>query len=66
MATKSESPASKQILEEAGLSSLPQEWGIVRIEELLSNDRGISVGVMYPGNHDPFGVPLIKSGDLVS
>ena len=64
MAARSESPASKQILEEVGLANLPQEWGLVRIEELLSDDRGISVGVMYPGDHDLFGVPLIKSGDL--
>ncbi|MBL9076030.1 MAG: restriction endonuclease subunit S [Planctomycetes bacterium] len=33
--------------------------------DLLSEDRGISVGVMYPGDHDPLGVPLIKAGDLV-
>jgi type I restriction enzyme S subunit len=32
--------------------------------DLLSEDRGISVGVMYPGDHDPDGAPLIKVGDL--
>jgi type I restriction enzyme S subunit len=52
------------VLEEVGITSLPHDWGIVRIESLLSPDRGISVGVMYPGEHDPLGIPLIKAGDL--
>lgn len=64
MATKSASPASDQILSEIGLINLPDDWTGVRIEELLCNDRGISVGVMYPGDHDPLGIPLIKAGDL--
>jgi type I restriction enzyme, S subunit len=64
MATESLSPAPLQILEDIGLTNLPEDWGIVRVEELLSEDRGISVGVMYPGHHDPLGVPLIKAGDL--
>ena len=66
MATKSASPASDQILSEIGLINLPDDWTGVRIEELLCNDRGISVGVMYPGDHDPLGIPLIKAGDLVA
>lgn len=64
MALKSASPAALQILEEIGLGDLPNGWDIIRIEELLSEDRGISVGVMYPGDHDPTGTPLIKAGDL--
>src|SRR5690606_30782389 len=46
------------------LGELPSHWEAIRIEELLSEDRGISVGVMYAGKHDPTGVPLIKAGDL--
>lgn len=36
----------------------------VVLGDLLSEDRGISVGVMYPGEHDPAGIPLIRCGDL--
>lgn len=64
MSMKSASPGVLQLLEEVGLSALPSSWDVVRIEQLLSTDRGISVGVMYPGGHCPEGVPLIKAGDL--
>ena len=64
MAAKSASPAALQILEEIGIIDLPEDWDIVRVEGLLCNDRGIAVGVMYPGDHDPAGIPLIKAGDL--
>lgn len=60
------SPAAEHILAEVGFTSIPEGWAIVRIDELLSKDRGISVGVMYPGAHDPLGVPLIKAGDLAN
>jgi type I restriction enzyme S subunit len=64
MVAKSASPAAIQILEEIGLADLPEDWEIVRVEDLLLGDRGISVGVMYPGDHDPAGIPLIRAGDL--
>ena len=64
MAARSASPASAQILSEIGLFNLPDNWDVTRIEDLISDDRGISVGVMYPGDHDPNGIPLIKAGDL--
>ena len=51
-------------LANAGFNQLPAHWSVVEVDELLSEDRGISVGVMYPGNHDPIGVPLIKVSDL--
>lgn len=53
-------------LEDVGLFDLPSDWDIVEIQDLLSLDRGISVGVMYPGEHDPDGIPLVKVGDLTS
>ena len=53
-------------LEDVGLINLPSDWDIVEIQDLLSSDRGISVGVMYPGEHDPKGIPLVKVGDLTS
>lgn len=54
----------EKLLLQAGFLSLPKEWSILQIGDILSEDRGISVGVMYPGEHDPFGIPLIKVGDL--
>ncbi len=50
-------------LTQAGLGNLPVGWNVVEIGELLCDDRGISVGVMYPGEHDPIGIPLIKVGE---
>lgn len=65
MASKNELVPKEVHLANAGLKNLPSHWSVVEIGELLSEDRGISVGVMYPGNHDPLGVPLIKVGDLM-
>jgi type I restriction enzyme S subunit len=53
----------RQTLENIGLS-VPPEWDVQPLESLLSEDRGVSVGVMYPGDHTPTGIPLIKVGDL--
>jgi type I restriction enzyme S subunit len=58
--------AGEDHLRIAGFSNLPPEWDVIEIGSLLSEDRGISVGVMYPGDHTPFGVPLIGSGDLAA
>lgn len=51
-------------LAQAGLAQLPSDWSIIELQELLSEDRGISVGVMYPGKHEPSGIPLIKVGSI--
>src|SRR5665811_1491653 len=51
-------------LAEAGVDALPKDWDVVELGSLFSDDRGVSVGVMYPGDHVPDGVPLIKAGDL--
>ncbi len=51
-------------LADAGVEDLPDDWDVVTLGDLFAEDRGISVGVMYPGDHDPTGVPLIKAGDL--
>jgi hypothetical protein len=63
MATDSKA-SIRDLLTEAGFDGLPRTWDVVSIDDLLSEERGISVGVMYPGEHDPTGVPLIKAGDL--
>ena len=51
-------------LADAGVEELPDDWDVVTLGVLFTEDRGIAVGVMYPGDHDPDGVPLIKAGDL--
>jgi len=51
-------------LADAGVEELPVDWDVVTLGDLFTEDRGFAVGVMYPGNHDPDGVPLIKAGDL--
>jgi len=51
-------------LADAGVENLPENWDVVTLGDLLTDHRGIAVGVMYPGDHDPDGVPLIKAGDL--
>ena len=56
--------AERQILKDIGMANLPNDWDVVTLERLLINDRGISVGVMYPGEHAPGGIPLIRAGDL--
>src|SRR5258708_11534999 len=67
MATKS-APATVENLThlviEAGLDYIPNDWGVVELQNLLAPARGISVGVMYPGSHDPAGIPLLRSGDI--
>jgi type I restriction enzyme S subunit len=64
MAAKSASPEAAQILREIGFSIVSDDWEIIRLQSLLAEDRGIAVGVMYPGDHDPDGVPLLRAGDL--
>ena len=54
----------REHLAQAGLEKLPANWNVVSLGDILCDDRGISVGVMYPGDHDPEGVPLIKAGDM--
>ena len=51
-------------LADAGVEELPEDWDVVTLGDLFTEERGIAVGVMYPGDHDPDGVPLIKAGDL--
>lgn len=56
--------AARAHLADAGVDELPDDWDVIELGDLLSEERGISVGVMYPGDHVPDGVPLIKAGDM--
>jgi restriction endonuclease S subunit len=64
MAGSMPTASSRSHLEMAGYTYLPQGWSVTTVGELLAEDRGISVGVMYPGDHEPVGIPLLKVGDL--
>ena len=55
---------ARAYLADAGVAALPDDWDVVTLGDLFAEDRGIAVGVMYPGDHVPDGVPLIKAGDL--
>ena len=56
--------SGRRHLSEAGFRNIPLDWDVVNMADLLHTDRGISVGVMYPGPHVLGGTPLIKAGDL--
>lgn len=43
---------------------LPEGWTIVPLRDFLINEKSVSVGVMYPGEHHENGIPLIKVGDV--
>jgi type I restriction enzyme, S subunit len=43
---------------------LPDPCDVVALETLLLSPSSIGVGVMYPGDHAPDGVPLLKVGDI--
>ena len=47
-------------LADAGVEELPDDWDVVTLGDLFTEDRGIAVGVMYPGEHDPDGVPQAR------
>jgi type I restriction enzyme S subunit len=63
MVNESKEVARARLID-AGVEALPDDWDVVTLGDLFTEDRGIAVGVMYPGDHDPAGVPLIKAGDL--
>lgn len=48
---------------ETDIGILPSNWDVELIGNLIK-DKGIAVGVMYPGNYTFEGVPLIRAGDV--
>ncbi len=55
----------RALWEHAG-GRLPDSCAIVPLESLLRDNKGIAVGVMYPGPDTVGGVPLVKVGDIDS
>lgn len=47
------------------LGVLPSGWRWARLNELIDQDRGICYGIVQPGKHDPRGVPMVNSQDVV-
>jgi len=48
---------------ETDIGKIPVNWETKEIGDLLE-DKGISVGVMYPGEFTADGVPLVRAGDI--
>jgi len=48
---------------ETDIGRLPTDWDVQLIANLIE-EKGISVGVMYPGPNIPNGIPLIRAGDI--
>jgi type I restriction enzyme S subunit len=46
--------------------SAPDHWSFRSIEDLLATPKSIAVGVMYPGENRPGGIPLVKVSDVKS
>jgi type I restriction enzyme, S subunit len=40
------------------------DWSIVPLSELVTSERRISYGIVQPGHHDPFGVPIVRVSDI--
>lgn len=58
------SPEFRVIVEAQRVPVGWEEVELRKVADLLSSDRGISVGVMYPGGDTVDGVPLIRAGDI--
>lgn len=44
--------------------AMPEGWRLVPFGQFLHSPKSLSVGVMYPGNDEREGVPLIRVGDV--
>lgn len=45
---------------------MPEDWKIYKLGDIVDQERGISYGVVQPGNHDPKGVPILKVNNLTN
>lgn len=42
----------------------PKGWEVVELGQLIDESDRLNYGVVQPGDHDPNGIPLVRSGDL--
>jgi type I restriction enzyme, S subunit len=47
------------------LPPLPSGWRWSRLEDSVDQDRGICYGIVQPGTHDPDGIPMVNSQDIL-
>jgi type I restriction enzyme S subunit len=47
------------------LPTLPESWRWTRLGDLVDQTRGICYGIVQPGKHDPGGVPMVNSQDIL-
>jgi type I restriction enzyme S subunit len=45
---------------------MPNNWKTYKLSEIVNQDRGISYGIVQPGQHDPNGIPILKVNNLTS
>ncbi len=43
---------------------MPENWKTYKLKDIVDQDRGISYGIVQPGQHDPNGVPILKINNL--
>lgn len=43
-----------------------KEWKSYKLQDIVDQERGISYGVVQPGNHVPEGVPILKVNNLTN
>ncbi|MEZ6141502.1 MAG: hypothetical protein R3B84_13095 [Zavarzinella sp.] len=43
---------------------VPSGWECARLDELLDEERGISYGIVQPGNHEVGGVPIVRVNNI--
>lgn len=48
------------------IGSLPSDWQVVPLAELVDPERRVTYGIVQPGDHVENGVPLIRGGDYSS
>jgi len=59
--------AMTDLLEHLGdLKELPDGWHWHRLRDLVDQSRGICYGIVQPGQHDPQGIPMVNSQDVIS
>ncbi len=50
-------------LKETEIGLLPEDWEIIKVADVIQ-EKGIAVGVMYPGEDTPEGIPMIRVADI--